>query len=128
MKHYFFFQVWSKHRPEIGDFAKPENQQEALACLNELITNALELIPSSLHFMSRLHNQSVFNFVAIPQVGTKKNDQCLQLCGHPFNRKERNSQFFQLCGHSLDTEKKNNETLQFIITCSNNVAVRFHKL
>ncbi|GFR96200.1 squalene synthase-like [Elysia marginata] len=60
--------VWSKYRPSIGDFAKPEHQQEALACLNELITNALELIPSSLHFMSRLHNQSVFNFVAIPQV------------------------------------------------------------
>ncbi|RUS75910.1 hypothetical protein EGW08_016323 [Elysia chlorotica] len=61
-------EVWSKYRPEIGDFAKPEHQQEALACLNELITNALELIPSSLHFMSQLHNQSVFNFVAIPQV------------------------------------------------------------
>ncbi|KAK3764574.1 hypothetical protein RRG08_066438 [Elysia crispata] len=60
--------VWSKYRPDIGDFAKPEYQQEALACLNELITNALELIPSSLHFMSQLHNQSVFNFVAIPQV------------------------------------------------------------
>ncbi|GFO37516.1 squalene synthase-like [Plakobranchus ocellatus] len=60
--------VWSKHRPNLGDFANPEFQKEALACLNELITNTLELIPSSLLFMSRLHNQSVFNFVAIPQV------------------------------------------------------------
>ncbi|KAH9492738.1 Farnesyl-diphosphate farnesyltransferase [Bulinus truncatus] len=60
--------AWSKYADDIGDFAKPENRIKAVQCMNELITNALELVPSSLLFMSRLKNQSIFNFVAIPQV------------------------------------------------------------
>ncbi|XP_059141839.1 squalene synthase-like [Physella acuta] len=59
---------WRKYGNDIGDFAKPENREKAVECLNELITNALELVPSSILFMSRLKNQSIFNFVAIPQV------------------------------------------------------------
>ncbi|KAI8764680.1 squalene synthase [Biomphalaria glabrata] len=60
--------AWSKYAADVGDFSKVENQEQAVKCLNELITNALELIPSSLRFMGRLKNQSIFNFVAIPQV------------------------------------------------------------
>ncbi|CAL1545763.1 unnamed protein product [Lymnaea stagnalis] len=60
--------AWSKYAKDIGDFAQPENREKALVCLNELITSALEHISSSLLFMSRLKNQSIFNFVAIPQV------------------------------------------------------------
>lgn len=50
------------------EFASPANKAEALACLNELVTNALRHIPDCLKYMSRLKNQSVFNFCAIPQV------------------------------------------------------------
>ncbi|XP_005095010.1 squalene synthase [Aplysia californica] len=60
--------AWSKYAGDIGDFAQPENRERALECLNDLITNAMELVPASMLFMSRLQNQTIFNFVAIPQV------------------------------------------------------------
>lgn len=37
-------------------------------CLNDLITDALTHVPNCLTYMSRLHNQKLFNFCAIPQV------------------------------------------------------------
>jgi farnesyl-diphosphate farnesyltransferase len=36
--------------------------------LNDLITDALAHVPDCLTYMSRLRNQKVFNFCAIPQV------------------------------------------------------------
>ncbi|XP_036744908.1 squalene synthase isoform X2 [Manis pentadactyla] len=61
-------EVWSKYVKKLGDFAKPENVDMAVQCLNELITNALQHIPDVITYLSRLRNQSVFNFCAIPQV------------------------------------------------------------
>ncbi|KAK7092172.1 squalene synthase-like [Littorina saxatilis] len=61
-------EVWGKYGRKLGDLAEPDNRQQALHCLNELITNALELVPDCIAYMTRLHNQSVFNFCAIPQV------------------------------------------------------------
>ncbi|XP_004433567.1 PREDICTED: squalene synthase isoform X1 [Ceratotherium simum simum] len=61
-------EVWSKYVKKLGDFAKPENIDLAVQCLNELITNALHHIPDVITYLSRLRNQSVFNFCAIPQV------------------------------------------------------------
>ena len=52
----------------MSDLAQPENRTQAVHCLNELITNALELVPDCITYMSRLQNQSIFNFCAIPQV------------------------------------------------------------
>ncbi|XP_050389762.1 squalene synthase isoform X2 [Patella vulgata] len=60
--------VWGKYASELGDLAKEENVDKSVQCLNELITNALELIPDCIKYMSRLKDQSVFNFCAIPQV------------------------------------------------------------
>ncbi|XP_028377585.1 squalene synthase isoform X1 [Phyllostomus discolor] len=61
-------EVWSKYVKKLSDFAKPENMDLAVQCLNELITNALHHIPDVITYLSRLRNQSVFNFCAIPQV------------------------------------------------------------
>ncbi|KAK2120184.1 Farnesyl-diphosphate farnesyltransferase [Saguinus oedipus] len=61
-------EVWSRYVKKLGDFAKPENIDLAMQCLNELITNALHHIPDVITYLSRLRNQSVFNFCAIPQV------------------------------------------------------------
>lgn len=72
------FKVWGKYGRKLGDLAEPDNRQQALHCLNELITNALELVPDCIAYMTRLHNQSVFNFCAIPQVGQHRLD--LLLC------------------------------------------------
>ncbi|XP_017907319.1 PREDICTED: squalene synthase isoform X1 [Capra hircus] len=61
-------ETWSKYVKKLGDFAKPENIDFAVQCLNELITNALHHIPDVITYLSRLRNQSIFNFCAIPQV------------------------------------------------------------
>ncbi|XP_011665372.2 squalene synthase isoform X3 [Strongylocentrotus purpuratus] len=60
--------VWSKYGKKLSDFQEKENITPALHCLNELITNALEHVPDVIKYMSRLRNQTVFNFCAIPQV------------------------------------------------------------
>lgn len=61
-------EVWGRYIKKLEDFAKPENVDVAVQCLNELITNTLQHIPDVLTYLSRLRNQSVFNFCAIPQV------------------------------------------------------------
>uniref|UniRef100_G3UMU1 Squalene synthase n=1 Tax=Loxodonta africana TaxID=9785 RepID=G3UMU1_LOXAF len=61
-------EVWSRYVKKLSDFAKPENIDFAVQCLNELITNALHHIPDVITYLSRLRNQSVFNFCAVPQV------------------------------------------------------------
>ncbi|XP_067412289.1 squalene synthase-like [Emydura macquarii macquarii] len=59
-------EVWSRYTKELSDLTKPENIDAAVQCLNELITNALHHIPDVLKYLSRLKNQRVFNFCAIP--------------------------------------------------------------
>ncbi|KAJ1148915.1 hypothetical protein NDU88_001739 [Pleurodeles waltl] len=61
-------EVWSRYAKKLSDFAKPENIDLAVHCMNELITNALHHVPDVLTYLSQLKNQSVFNFCAIPQV------------------------------------------------------------
>ncbi|XP_015280107.1 PREDICTED: squalene synthase isoform X2 [Gekko japonicus] len=61
-------EVWSKYVKKLSDLAKPENIDKAVQCMNELITNTLHHVPDVLVYLSRLKNQSVFNFCAIPQV------------------------------------------------------------
>eukprot|EP00069_Balaena_mysticetus_P004468 bmy_17305T0 len=60
--------AWSKYVNKLGDFAKPENMDLAVQCLNELIASTLHHIPDVITYLSRLRNQSIFNFCAIPQV------------------------------------------------------------
>jgi hypothetical protein len=43
-------------------------REDALACLNHLIAEALTLAPSCLRYMERLHDKDIFKFCAIPQM------------------------------------------------------------
>jgi hypothetical protein len=43
-------------------------QEQAMACLNHMVANALTLMPSCLTYMGRLRNNDVFKFCAIPQL------------------------------------------------------------
>ncbi|KAI9329083.1 isoprenoid synthase domain-containing protein [Obelidium mucronatum] len=64
-------EVWEKYVWEgqgLDALAKPENLNDALACLNELCVNAMELAPDCLEYMSKLKEPSVIHFCAIPQV------------------------------------------------------------
>eukprot|EP00039_Didymoeca_costata_P017470 m.324092 g.324092 ORF g.324092 m.324092 type:complete len:422 (-) comp16540_c10_seq6:153-1418(-) len=60
-------EVWSKYAPTLDALKLPENKDKALACLNELVTDALQHVPAVFAYLSNLKNQSVFNFCAIPQ-------------------------------------------------------------
>lgn len=61
-------EVWSKYGKELSYFRERGNNKPAVHCLNDLITNALEHVPDVIKYMSRIRNQTVFNFCAIPQV------------------------------------------------------------
>lgn len=65
--------IWSKYS-ETGDLGyfcnviDEEVRAKSLACLNELVTDALELAPDCLAYMSMLQCTEIFKFCAIPQV------------------------------------------------------------
>lgn len=61
-------EVWKKYvKNDLGELAKPENRQLAVACLNDLITDALECVPECVEYMELLKTEEVFRFCAIPQ-------------------------------------------------------------
>jgi farnesyl-diphosphate farnesyltransferase len=61
-------EIWSKYCNDPKEFCDEKNIDKALACLNHLCMDVLEHIPDAIDYMSKLRNQSVFNFCAIPQV------------------------------------------------------------
>lgn len=83
--------IWRKHTKtgNLGEFARPTAHGaglllrvpgpagkvlakgvgvQALLCLNELVADALELVPDSLEYLERLRTPSIFRFCAIPQI------------------------------------------------------------
>ena len=65
--------VWKRYSlsGDLGYFAKPTDvdaTNAGLQCLNELVTDALELVPDCLAYLSKLRCSEVFRFCAIPQV------------------------------------------------------------
>ncbi|KAL7555374.1 hypothetical protein ACA910_022360 [Epithemia clementina (nom. ined.)] len=65
--------VWKKYSKtgDLGYFTQqsdPAIRKQSLYCLNELITNALELVPDCLDYLAKLRCQEIFRFCAIPQV------------------------------------------------------------
>nr|XP_057912150.1 squalene synthase isoform X1 [Doryrhamphus excisus] len=61
-------EAWSQFAGRLEDLAQPEKLESALSCLNLLVTDALRHVPDVIAYLTRLRNQSVFNFCAIPQV------------------------------------------------------------
>lgn len=65
--------VWKKYSitGDLGYFASQNDdgaKYQALCCLNELVTDALHLVPDCLQYLSKLQCTEVFRFCAIPQV------------------------------------------------------------
>lgn len=60
--------IWSKYTDRLDKFMAPEYAPKALACLNDMVTDALVHVPSCLDYMARLTDKKVFTFCAIPQV------------------------------------------------------------
>lgn len=65
--------VWKKYSKngDLGYFANQDDSEakkQALYCLNELVTDALTLVPDCLTYLSKLQCAEIFRFCAIPQV------------------------------------------------------------
>lgn len=66
--------VWKKYSKTgdlgyfAGDQGNPTVRENSLFCLNEMVTDALELVPDCLIYLSKLRCQEIFRFCAIPQV------------------------------------------------------------
>ncbi|KAG0172947.1 bifunctional farnesyl-diphosphate farnesyltransferase/squalene synthase [Apophysomyces sp. BC1034] len=61
-------EIWGAYADNFADFIRPECAEQARSCLSAMVLNVLELVPDVLTYMSKLQNQSIFNFCAIPQV------------------------------------------------------------
>lgn len=59
---------WSLYVEDLAQLVEPGYHTHAVACLNELILDALELAPSSLTYLECLENPDIFAFCAVPQV------------------------------------------------------------
>jgi len=60
-------EIWSKHVDKFDDLFDPQNRQAALNCSSEMVLDALKHAEECLFYMAGIKDQSVFNFVAIPQ-------------------------------------------------------------
>lgn len=61
-------EVWELYAKKLPDFQLPENTQQGVFCINHLVLNALDHVRDVLTFLSCIHEQSTFQFCAIPQV------------------------------------------------------------
>eukprot|EP00560_Eucampia_antarctica_P006822 CAMPEP_0197828948 /NCGR_PEP_ID=MMETSP1437-20131217/5434_1 /TAXON_ID=49252 ORGANISM="Eucampia antarctica, Strain CCMP1452" /NCGR_SAMPLE_ID=MMETSP1437 /ASSEMBLY_ACC=CAM_ASM_001096 /LENGTH=803 /DNA_ID=CAMNT_0043430375 /DNA_START=28 /DNA_END=2439 /DNA_ORIENTATION=+ len=65
--------VWKKYSKsgDLGYFASQSSDEvkaRSLFCLNELVTDALEIVPDCLSYLDKLTCYEIFRFCAIPQV------------------------------------------------------------
>lgn len=60
--------VWGKYADDLTFFSKHADDENINQCLNELVTDALRHVPDCIEYMSKLKNEKVFGFCAIPQV------------------------------------------------------------
>lgn len=60
-------EIWSKHVDNWDDLFEASHQTQALNCISEMVLDALKHAEECLFYMAGMREQSVFNFVAIPQ-------------------------------------------------------------
>ncbi|KAM7191907.1 putative squalene synthase [Rhypophila sp. PSN 637] len=60
-------QIWSQYVDKWDDMFLPENREKALNCSSHMVLNALKHADDCIFYMAGIRDQSVFNFVAIPQ-------------------------------------------------------------
>lgn len=61
-------EIWSKYTNKLSDFKKPENQDQGLYCVTDLVLNAMGHIKDCLIYLTMVYDNSTFNFCSIPQV------------------------------------------------------------
>lgn len=60
-------EIWSLYVDNWDDLFAPQNREKALQCSSHMVLNALKHAEECLFYMAGIRDQSVFNFVAIPQ-------------------------------------------------------------
>ncbi|PHH89523.1 hypothetical protein CDD83_5856 [Cordyceps sp. RAO-2017] len=60
-------EIWSKHVDRWEDMLDPKHRDKAVNCVSEMVLDALKHAEECLFYMAGMREQSVFNFVAIPQ-------------------------------------------------------------
>ncbi len=61
-------EIWSKYGKTLGSLRESGSEASAVACLNHMITDALELVPQCLEYLEMIKDPQNFNFCVIPQV------------------------------------------------------------
>lgn len=62
-------EIWSKYTLSLQNFVKsPEEQAAGVACINDMVLNALSHVIDMLTYLSLIKEATSFNFCAIPQV------------------------------------------------------------
>ena len=60
-------EIWSKHVDKWEDLFDPKFRPQALNCVSAMVLDALKHAEDCLFYMAGMRDQSVFNFVSIPQ-------------------------------------------------------------
>lgn len=122
-KRYFWpKEVWSKHVDKFSDLFEPENREKALQCSSEMVLIALKRADECLYYMAGVKEQSVFNFVAIPQSMAMAT---LELCFQNPAIFEKNVKITKGLACELMTESTQN--LQLVCGVFRRFARKIHK-
>ena len=61
-------EIWGKYTDDLADFTFGKNETQAVACLNNMVTDALQHLPYCVEYLSSIRDENNFLFCAIPQV------------------------------------------------------------
>ena len=61
-------EIWGKYTDDLGKFTFGKNETQAVACLNDMVTDALQHLPFCIEYLSSIRDENNFVFCAIPQV------------------------------------------------------------
>lgn len=122
-KRYFWpKEVWSKHVDKFSDLFEPSHREQALQCSSEMVLLALRRADECLYYMAGVKEQSVFNFVAIPQSMAMAT---LELCFQNPAIFEKNVKITKGLACELMTESTQN--LQLVCEVFRRFARKIHK-
>jgi farnesyl-diphosphate farnesyltransferase len=121
-KRYFWpREVWSKYVNTLPEIFLPENKEKALQCQSEMVLLALQKAEDCLFYMAGVKEQSVFNFVAIPQsmaIAT------LELCFQNYSMFERNIKITK--GDACSLMWQSTQNLQLVCEVFRKYARKIH--
>ena len=122
-KRYFWpKEVWSKYVKTLPDLFLPENKEKALQCQSEMVLIALRRADECLFYMAGVKEQSVFNFVAIPQsmaIAT------LELCFQNYAMFQRNVKIKK--GDACALMTRSTQNLQLVCEVFREYARKIHR-